>query len=515
MPEQDEVVAFLKRPEVFDRADRVEVIETHGAYVFLAGSDALKVKRAVRYDYLDYTTLDRRSAALRRELDLNAPAAPSIYRDVVPVTREADGRLALNGAGTPVEWVLRMNRFPAEAQLDRMADRGALTREIAEALGTSVARYHAAAPVAGGADGARRIADILDELRREFGGMADALPAAEVSDLMEQAERALARVGTLLDRRAQGGHVRRCHGDLHLSNIVLIDGAPVPFDALEFSEELGTCDVLYDLAFLLMDLRHRGLDTAANAVLNRYLHEAGAEDHYAGLAALPLFLAVRCLIRAMVSVQVARARGADWRHLGEAQRYLHEAGAALTPAPARLIAVGGLSGTGKTTLARALAPLLGAAPGAVHLRSDMIRKALSGVDPLTPLPQDGYSAAMSARVYARMGALCRQTLGAGQAAVVDAVFLEEGAREEIARLAETCGVPFDGIWLEAAPEVMLARVRERGPDASDADAEVVQAQVDRKAGSVGWLRIAAGGKPDETLRCCREALGLGGEDAQG
>lgn len=256
---QDEVIAFLKRPATHPGAPPVQQVQTHGAHIFLAGDVALKMKRAVRYDYLDYSTLDQREQALRRELELNAPAAPTIYRDVVPVTRAPDGTLALDDTGEVVEWVLRMARFPDAAQLDRVAERGELDRALAESLGDSIACYHAAAPPDTRGGGARRIADILAELDREFATMADALPMAEVTRFLSAADATLARLHGLLDRRAAAGHVRRCHGDLHLRNIVLIDNRPVPFDALEFSEELGTCDVLYDLAFLLMDLQHRRL----------------------------------------------------------------------------------------------------------------------------------------------------------------------------------------------------------------------------------------------------------------
>lgn len=508
MPEQDRVVEFLKTSQGLAGEQPAEVIQTHGAFVFLSGKEALKIKRAVRYDYLDYSTLAQREAALRRELELNAPAAPTLYRDVVPVTRAPDGSLALNGKGEVVEWVLRMVRFPDQAQLDRLAERGELDRMVAETLGDSIARYHAAAPSHAGADGTRRIADILDELDREFATMTSDLPEAAVARFFGRARTALDRQSDLLDRRAAAGHVRRCHGDLHLRNIVLLDGVPVPFDALEFSEELGTCDVLYDLAFLLMDLRHRGLRAAANAVMNRYLFSAGDEAHYAGLAALPLFQAVRAAISAMVAVQTSRAQGGVAALLEDAARYLSDASAMLDLAPAQLVAVGGLSGTGKTTVARALAPDLGVAPGAVHLRSDMIRKVLCGVDPLTPLGDDSYTPEVSARVYQTLDRLARDTLAAGYSVIVDAVFLAPDQRSDMARLAARSGAEFAGIWLEAPEDELLRRVDGREKDASDADARVVRMQGARDAGDIGWMRVDASGSPADTLARSRAALGL-------
>ncbi|MBW4985311.1 AAA family ATPase [Mameliella sp. CS4] len=506
MTDQEEVVTLLQQPALYAGAVDVDVVRTHGAYVFLGGDTALKIKRAVRYDYLDYSTPERRAAALRRELELNAPAAPMIYRDMVAVTRGAEGALELDGPGEVVEWALRMWRFPDADQLDRVAGRGGLDRPLAETLGASIAQYHAAAPAHPAPDGARRIGDILDELGREFAGMEDALPAEEIARFLDRARTALARQGGLLDSRAEAGHVRRCHGDLHLRNIVLIEGRPVPFDALEFSEELGTCDVLYDLAFLLMDLRHRGLAWAANAVLNRYLFGAGTEDHYRGLAALPLFQAVRAGISAMVAVQTARAQGGGETLLRDARRYLDDAIAVLEPGTPRLVAIGGVSGTGKTTVARGLAPELGAPPGAVHLRSDMIRKALCGVDPLTPLDAEGYRPEVSAEVYDRIETLAREVLEAGQTVIADAVFLDPDDRAAIARVARDQSAGFTGLWLEAEGAALVARVSDRRGDASDADAGVVRAQLDSDAGEIGWTRVDAAGDVDKVLAACRGAL---------
>ncbi|WP_323770777.1 AAA family ATPase [Antarctobacter sp.] len=514
MADQDEVIAFLKQPALYCGAEAVDVVQTHGAYVFLGGEEAFKIKRAVRYDYLDYSTLDRRRASLARELELNTPAAPSIYRDVVAITR-ADGALSVGGSGEVVEWVLRMARFPDADQLDRVAATGALDREMAETLGDSIARYHARAVVHEGADGARRMADILAELGREFSGMSGDLPQDGIGTFLARANAALSRQGALLDQRAAQGHVRRCHGDLHLRNIVLIDGVPVPFDALEFSEDLGTCDVLYDLAFLLMDLRHRGLAGAANAALNRYLLRAATGAHFSGLAALSLFLAVRAAISAMVSVQTARAQGGCEDLLADARRYLDDACRALEPVPARLVAVGGLSGTGKTTVARGLAPLLGVAPGAVHLRSDLIRKALCGVDPLIPLEATAYTPEINAQVYDRMVALAREALNAGQSVIVDAVFLRENERRAIAEIATQAGVGFAGLWLEAKEETLVARVAARERDASDADADVVRFQLAKDAGQIGWTRVDASGDADQTLAAGCRALGIGVPAADG
>lgn len=498
MPDdQTEVIAFLSSGCGDPGGGPVTVVQTHGALVFLAGDTALKIKRAVRYDYMDLSTLALRETMLRRELALNHPAAPKIYRDVLPVTREASGVLAMDGVGRPVEWVLRMWRFPASDELAVIAESGGLTDALARDLGQAVHAYHAAAPRRA-ADGASLIEQIAQELARVFADMGDALGPVAVAQFHAAAVAALTAVAQTLTRRGVEGHVRRCHGDLHLRNLVLIDGKPVPFDALEFDETLGTCDVLYDLAFLLMDLHHRGLGRAANIVLNTYLLAArGGQD--SGLVALPLFVALRAAIRAMVIVQTDRACGTPLRCAAEAQAYLANALAAFAPPPARLIAIGGLSGTGKTVLAGALCPDIGPMPGAVHLRSDLERKAALTVAPQTHLPAGYYTGAARDRVYGQMFARAQVLLQAGRAVVLDATFIDPGMRRRAVQLAADLGLPFTGLWLEAPADALIARVRARVGDASDADETVVRDQIARDAGPLDWHRLAAGGPPASTL----------------
>ena len=214
-------------------------------------------------------------------------------------------------------------------------------------------------------------------------------------------------VAALLDERRASGFVRQCHGDLHLRNIVLLDGRPTLFDGVEFNDKIACTDVLYDLAFLLMDLWRRGLPRHANAVWNRYLSDTGDLD---GLSLLPLFLSCRAAVRAKTSATAARLqpdarRGNELQAL--AREYLAMAERLLHPPRPCLVAVGGFSGTGKSTLALGLAPSVGAVPGAVVIRSDEIRKRLSGVSPLDRLGPEGYSSEMSERVYATVAERAR------------------------------------------------------------------------------------------------------------
>ncbi|SMX48819.1 bifunctional aminoglycoside phosphotransferase/ATP-binding protein [Maliponia aquimaris] len=496
---QAEVIAFLSERSNLPGHAPVEVIRTHAAVVFLSGKDAYKIKRDVRYDYLDFSTLQKRHDMLLRELELNVPMAPAIYRDVIAVTRDSAGDLHLGGSGEVVEWVLRMHRFDAEDELEQIAARGALDDPMAMLLGRGVAEYHATNTPRSDIAGSDLINAILDELNTVFATIAADLGAHRVARFRAASDRVFRTVQTTLDTRGQSGHVRRCHGDLHLRNIVLVDGVPTPFDALEFDETLGTCDVLYDLAFLLMDLCHMGLKRAANIVLNSYLHHARSMDHHAALSLLPLFLSIRAAIRAMVVAQTASFNPDDDTLTDEARSYLSSALAYLGPEPAQLIAIGGLSGTGKTVLATSLAHHIGAAPGAVHLRSDLERKALFDVSPQTRLPASAYQPQVSARVHAILLEKARLVLSGGHSVILDATWMDEDARAMLPALAGKFGARFTGVWLTAELGGLESRVSTRRGDASDADVAVVRGQAARITAPISWPRIDASGSPEDTF----------------
>lgn len=502
---QADVIAFLSSENGHPGGGPVETVETHGALVFLAGESALKIKREVKYDYMDLSTLSQREAVLRRELELNQPVAPKIYHDVVALTRDANGTLALDGTGEPVEWVLRMWRFPKEAELAVIASARGIDDDLAQNLGTAIHRYHTKAPWAS-ANGTTLISDILAELDRVFAEMHHVFGPDRVAAFNKACQSALDHAGTLLNRRARDGHVRRCHGDLHLRNLVLLDGMPVPFDALEFDEVLGTCDVLYDLAFLVMDLHQRNLDRAANVVLSSYLLEAdGTED--GGLAALPLFLAVRAAIRAMVAVQTSSA---THRLPGtEPISILENALDFLNPLPPKLVLIGGLSGTGKTTGSRALASEIGATPGAVHLRTDLERKKAIGLPSTEPAPPTAYSASGRGAVYSHLFDRAETILVAGHSVLIDATFLDKDLRARAYALAQRSKAELQAIWLEAPLEVLVDRVSRRSGDASDADETVVRSQQDGSDTPDDWLIVPATGTQEQTIARVRHVLNMG------
>jgi len=496
---QDEVIGFLQSGAAFPAPGPVSHVETHCAHVFLGGNVALKIKRAVRYDYLDQSSPDLRRALLDRELALNKPTAPMIYRDVVPVTRAADGGLEIDGAGPPVEWVLRMHRFAADCEMTQVAASGRLTDAVAEALGQAVQQFHATCPERQDR-GDELVRDILDELGRVLPSLESAVGGGLVHAFLGRARQRLDALGPILRERSALGHVKRVHGDLHLRNLLLIDGRPVLFDALEFDERLATCDVLYDLAFLLMDLCHRGLGRQANVAMTAYLLAAeGAED--TGLSALPLFMSIRAAIRVMVLLQTDQATGQTGASSREAWLYLTQAVGHLDDARPVLVAVGGMSGTGKTVLARDLAPEVGLCPGAVHLRTDTERKAQARrVD---------YAPDARRAIYDRMFARAANLLAAGRSVILDGTFLDDRQRSAAKAIAASSGIGFCGLWLTAPLPVLIDRVVSRRGDASDADAAVVRAQsasADAPVQCRHWKTIDAGGTTDMTRAAATAAL---------
>ena len=496
---QRDVFAFLQDPATYGRTEPVIRIDTHGAAVFLAGPDVYKVKRSVRFPFMDFSTLEKRRAACEAELVVNRDNAPDLYLGIVPITCDG-GVLHLGGSGEIVEWAVHLRRFDENATLDRLATNGPFSAELIDKLAQAIVAAHRRAPLRAGDVATRTLRCLLHETVDELGAAADIFPPDQVAMFGAAICAAFDQAEPLLLRRGERGQVRRCHGDLHLGNLVLIDDAPVLFDALEFEEAIATCDILYDLAFLLMDLSKRRLHDNANRLFNRYLSFSDDEaSQIEGLAALPLFLSFRAAIRAKVIADQFRLDSRRNKLRGEALSYFDAAIGFLVPVPPQLVAIGGLSGTGKTTLAIAIAPSLGRAPGALHLRSDVVRKHRFAVAETARLPGTAYKADISAVVYDTLNELAETALRAGQAVVVDATYLLAEERDAIAAVAARAGVPFMGLWLEAPTEMLVRRVTDRRRDASDATASVVVSQAKQAVGTLTWHRMDTSQAP-EALR---------------
>ncbi len=508
-PEQRDVIAFLSTPAAYGLSGgSVERIDTHISVVFLAGDRVYKLKRSVRFDYVDFSTLELRHEACEAEIRLNRRTAPALYLRVVPVTRESNGLLALGGQGVPADWLVEMARFDQDTLFDRLAERHELDIGLMDGLADAIARLHAQAEPRvdrGGPDG---MAWVIEGNALGFDDQGDAgLDRAVCEQLTSAARGALDRHTDRLERRKRHGFVRRCHGDLHLGNICLIEGVPTLFDGIEFNDRIACIDVFYDLAFVLMDLWRRGLRSHANAIFNEYLVRTVDFD---GLALLPLFLSCRAAVRAKTSIASARVQP-DAHHAGDlytaAREYLALAVSFLRPPAPSLLAIGGFSGSGKSTLARRLASGIGAPPGALIVRSDIARKRLFGVSPLTRLGAEGYTPAVSRQVYRTLAEEARKALAAGHAVIADAVFAHPHERTEIAAVARDAGFPFAGLWLEGSADTQTERLRVRVGDASDATREVLDRQRSAGAGEIDWQRLDGSGDAASVQRRAETLVG--------
>jgi uncharacterized protein len=500
---QEDVFRFLGDAATHGGAP-VTRFDTHGAVVFLAGDRAFKVKRAVRFPFLDYSTLDKRKAACRAELEINRKFAPELYRRIVPITREADGSLALDGAGKTVEWAVEMTRFDEAMTLDHLADRGALEERWLAPLGAAVAAMHERAEPIEPALWLNAVEGFVRHNSAAFNDHSALFPADTVAGLEQKSLAALARLRPLLAERGREGLIRRGHGDLHLGNVTILNDEPVAFDALEFDPVIAAGDVLYDFAFLLMDLAERGLHGAANRVMNAYFGAARRDADCDGIAALPFFMSLRAAIRAMVTI--ARSDFSKPEVAQSAQRYFAFAREVLRPAKPAVVCTGGLSGTGKSLLARALAPDFLPMPGALIFRSDVERKTLFGVAETERLPPSAYRPEITERVYGILAGKAGRVARAGYSVIVDAVFAKPEERTAIESAAAAAGADFHGLFLAADLATRVKRVGARAADASDADAEVARRQEDFDVGEIGWKIVDASGTPDATLAGARAAL---------
>ena len=510
--EQAAVIDFLSRPETYPgEAASVSRIETHAAIVFLAGERAYKLKRAVKLPYLDFSALEKRHAALRRELEINATATPELYVSLLPVTQAQGGGFELGGAGEPADWLLVMRRFDQDALLDAMACKGQLSREHTIELAYTIEHFHRQAPRAANAGFAQNLSHVVEDLGAALCGPAARAAGLDLIGFLARLRGELELRLPLIGEREREGFVRRCHGDLHLKNLVLWEGKPRLFDAIEFDERLATIDVLYDLAFLLMDLWHRGLKREANLVFNHYLQRAAISE-LAGLELLPLFLSLRAAIRAMTGLHALAFRQGAAREaaLREIESYAALAADLLTPRPPVLVAIGGISGTGKTTVAAETAPGIGGAPGALHLRTDTERKVMQGVAFNRPLPPRIIRLRCAPKCTGGCSRRRRSRWMPAMRRLPTRFSRRESVRAALCELAHRTGAAFWGFWLQADPAVIAERLAARkngSGDASDADAAVADKQMSTVEPPQDWVKTCASGTPEAIAAAILRRLG--------
>ena len=488
---QERLIRSLQTAAPYAHAvDQVEVIETHISCVLLAGEYAYKIKKAVDLGFLDFRSLQSRLHFCHEEVRLNRRSAPDIYLRVVPITGSA-GAPRVDGDGPPIEYAVMMRRFEQRARLDCLLADGAMSDAIVDQLAARVVEFHRSIAVAQPGQGFGTLQTIsqaaCQNIEQLLPLLDDAADRAALADYDKWLQAQHRQLGDRFAQRLETGFVRECHGDLHLANIVLIDGRVVLFDCIEFNAQFRWIDVFNEIAFLAMDLHSRGKPGWAWRLIDRYLEATG---DYPGLALLRYYLAYRALVRAKIDLirarQLTHGDAADATHAADrlllAKGHAHVRLALDCCAPPRpaLLITHGFSGSGKTRGSQSLLERL----GAIRLRSDIVRKQLHGIAPLqhgNHAPGRGlYSDEATRATYARLGELAGGILRAGYTVIVDAAFLQRRQRAAFRALAAECGVALAIIHFTAPVGHLRQRIARRhaaGSDASDADLAVLDHQL--------------------------------------
>jgi len=472
------VSSLIKEQQFVFPAAEVELLETHISWVLLSGRFAYKIKKALHFDFLDFTDLERRRFFCEEEIRLNRRLAPQIYLDVISIGGSIDAPEF--GLIPAMEYAVRMNRFDMTDAMDRRVQRGALSAGHIDSLATILARFHqdlaSAPPELPYGDERSIYAESMQNLRE----LRLLLPGSDektaIDKVRQAAESEYEAKKSSFHQRRLNGFVRECHGDLHLSNIVVIGGEAVPFDGIEFDPALRWIDVIADLAFPYMDLIHFAKPRLASRMLNRYLEQTGDYD---GVDVLPFYASGRAAVRAKVHAIRASQQSAGTQEreaaLAACRSYLELAALFLSRPRAALIITCGLPGSGKSSFAQAALEMR----WAIRIRSDVERKRLFGLSPLSgSLERAGniYGADVSARTYEALYEIARKLLAGGFSVIVDAAFLKQSERDRFHGLAESLGIPFAIASVQAGEGMLQKRIIERmrlGNDPSEADLGVL------------------------------------------
>ena len=475
----------LKSPATYPHpVSQIHLAETHISWVALTGDWAYKLKKPVNFGFVDFTTLELRRAACHEEVRLNRRTAPELYDDIVPLTAEHSGP-QFGGTGPVLEYAVRMRQFAQEDMLDQLLTRGELSVEVIDTLAREVADLHRQAAVApiespfGEPDSIRTsVQDCLDDLWRT--SLSDDM-RTQLNQLSGWTNAEWQRLKATFAERKRHGWVRECHGDLHLGNLVLYRGRPTLFDCLEFNPDLRWTDVICDVAFLVMDLHNRGAAFLAWRVLNEWLQQTG---DYSGLHVLKYYLAYRALVRAKVAALRLQQPELSPTDVQQQQQhllsYLELATRLTRPSCPAILLMNGVSGSGKSFVARMLASSL----GAVQIRSDVERKRLFGVWPLpahpSPPRSEMYAPQATQQTYLRLQTLVREIVRAGYSVIVDAAFLCHADRLSFASISDELEIPMVIVACSAPESKLRDRVSRRqsiGLDPSDADVAVLEKQL--------------------------------------
>jgi hypothetical protein len=479
------VIRSLLAPQAYpepERPDRVDLVETHVSWLLFAGRLVYKVKKPVDYGFLDFTTLDQRRFYCHEEVRLNRRLSPDVYLGVVDIV-ERNGRHAVGGPGRAVEYAVKMRRLPADGWLSAQLRDGRASPPLLRRIARRIAAFHAAAATSdhitqvGGREGVRVNTAENFAQTREYVGVA---VTPDTYDRVRAYTEAFLDVrAALFARREAEGRIRDGHGDLHADQICAENGIAF-IDCIEFNERFRLGDVAADIAFPAMDVDYHGRPDLAAELVREYVEASGDRGV---LELLDFYRCYRAYTRGKVRSFRLRQAGLDAAErreiVAQAARYFHLAASYARGSGPLLLAVAGLMGTGKTTLARRLAPQV----DAEVLSSDVVRKELAGVPPDAPRPaawgEGIYTAEFHRRTYGELHRRAAERLRAGRCVILDASYREAAARRAARDTAREAGAPF--LVLEAAcPEaVVRERLARRGPGPSDGRLELMDAQRER------------------------------------
>ena len=489
------VLAFMNDASSYPHSvERIRHVETHISHVFLTGEVAYKIKKPIRLPFLDFSTRTLRKKFCQRELELNSRFAPALYERVVSICQTKEG-LAFGDEGEAVEYAVRMKQFDDGDLFSERLASGNLTREQILAMTDQIISFQRSArvtPEYWSYDAVENV--MLDNFQICRDSCPTVLSHATLAATLDLCREGLKKNQQLIENRRLT-HVKELHGDLHLGNMCLFEGKPLMFDGIEFSEAYACCDEWADTAFFVMDLMFQRQEGWATTVINRVLEQT---DDFGGLPLLNLYIAYRAMVRAKVNcLKLTGEAGSREELTAHARGHLALANRVLTPQETPVIVVAGLSGSGKTTLARALTEPL----GALHIRSDVVRKHLLGIPLLQQAGSEAYQSQTNRLTYAGLIERARCAAATGRPIILDAVFGNQETRDAARLFAEACGLPWIGLWCEVSPEVARARLRTRRGDASDADEEVFQKQQSTVLLPDDWHCVTTEGKlPDIVQR---------------
>ncbi|MGA7934063.1 MAG: AAA family ATPase [Kovacikia sp.] len=472
------LIQQMMQPEFYPHpvAESIQLIQTHVSYVLLTGDYAYKVKKPVNFGFLDFSTLDKRHHFCHEELRLNQRGAAELYLEVLPITQMGE-KFELNGAGEPVEYVVKMRQFPEGTLFSDLFDQGKLTAELLERLAQVLAQFHAKGEINDHIRSFGKVSQIrlaIDENYEQtesyIGGPQT---QAQFDETHQYTDRLFAEQEALFDSRIQHNWIRECHGDVHLRNIALWHDEILLFDCIEFNEPFRFVDVMFDIAYIVMDLDARDRRDLSNLFLNAYIEQTG---DWEGLQVLPLYLSRQSYVRAKVtsfllndpSIPAAVKQSSK----ETAARYYRLAWQYTQPRQGSLTLMAGLSGSGKSTVARNLAQQT----GAIHIRSDAVRKHLAGIPLEARGGADLYTSEMSQKTYDRLLELGITLAKQGYSVILDAKYDRQPLRQAVIDQATSHQIPLKILYCTAPLEVLQERLHNRTGDVSDATADLLPQQ---------------------------------------